>query len=136
MNSRLLLMLCLGLTTLTALAADSALRPEPTSPPRSPQEARERFMKRYDKNGDGQISDEERKTMIEERRKENEAREKERLKKYDKNGDGKLDDTERAAAREDFLKARRAATNNVPPTPTTPAPAPATPQPNAKTDAR
>lgn len=129
-------MLCLGFTTIATPAAETTLRPEAAPPPRSPQEARERFMKRYDKNGDGQISEEERKAMIEERRKENEAREKERLKKYDKNGDGKLDDTERAAAREDFLKARRASTHNVPAPPAAAAPKPAAKQPDGKTEAK
>jgi hypothetical protein len=45
-------------------------------------------IKKYDKDSDGQLSREEMRAMMEERRKELE-------KKYDANGDGKLDDEER-----------------------------------------
>ncbi|MBT3201615.1 MAG: hypothetical protein HN350_17065 [Phycisphaerales bacterium] len=50
------------------------------------------FMKKYDKDGDGKLSDEERNAMREEFRKR--ARE-----RYDKNKDGKLSDEERKAMR-------------------------------------
>jgi hypothetical protein len=57
----------------------------------------EEFMlKRYDKNGDGKLDDEEKAAMKKDRE--------EQLKKYDKNGNGKLDDDEKAALREDLKK--------------------------------
>ena len=59
------------------------------------------FLKKYDKNGDGQLSSEERRdgyrAMGEERRKQFTAR-------YDKNKDGKLDEQERGAIRADMIK--------------------------------
>ena len=57
----------------------------------------EEFMlKKYDKNGDGKLDDEEKAAMKKDRE--------EQVKKYDKNGDGKLDEEERAAMRADLKK--------------------------------
>ena len=58
---------------------------------------RSEIFKKYDKNGDGKLDDEERAAL----RKDREA---EMLKKYDKNGDGKLDDGERQAMRAQMKK--------------------------------
>lgn len=56
----------------------------------------ELILKKYDKNGNGKLDEDERAAMKKDREEE--------LKKYDKNGDGKLDETEKAAMREDLKK--------------------------------
>jgi len=61
------------------------------------------FMKKYDKDGDGKLSEAERNAMRDNFRKE-------ALKKYDKNGDGELSDEERQAMRRDRGGAWREAT--------------------------
>lgn len=58
------------------------------------------LLKRFDKDGDGQLSKDEKKAMHEELKKEREA---ELLKKFDKDGDGKLSPEEKKAA-EEWLK--------------------------------
>jgi len=63
----------------------------------------EAFMKKYDKDGDGKLSDEERKAIGEGYRKR-------AIEKYDKNGDGKLSDEERKAMRRGRGGAWQAAT--------------------------
>lgn len=77
---------------------------------------RARLVKRFDKDGDGKLNDEEKAAMdrfIEERRNNNSSRERrgnhhgrreEMLKKYDKDEDGKLSDEERKAMLEDRAK--------------------------------
>jgi Ca2+-binding EF-hand superfamily protein len=62
---------------------------------------RAEILKKFDKNGDGQLDETEKAAAREETRKK---REEERLKKYDKNGDGKLDDAEKETMREDLKK--------------------------------
>ena len=52
------------------------------------------LMKKFDKDGDGKLSDEEKA----EARKAMEARRKEMIGKFDKDGDGKLNEEERKAA--------------------------------------
>lgn len=61
-------------------------------------------LKQFDKDGDGKLNDEERKTMMEARKTMGENMRKAREKEFDKNGDGKLDDTEKAA----MMEARKA----------------------------
>jgi hypothetical protein len=114
MKTTIIVALTLSLMGLFASAADGEKK---SVPPLVPEDGRGRFLKKYDKNGDGQIDEAERTAAMQERRKEIEAREKERIKKYDKNGNGKLDDDERAAAREDFQKQRgqTGETNSRPP---------------------
>ena len=60
---------------------------------------RAEMMKKYDKDGDGKLSQEERKASMADRRAE-------MMKKFDKDGDGKLSEEERAAARKS-MGARR-----------------------------
>jgi hypothetical protein len=55
------------------------------------------MLKKFDKDGDGKLSPEEMKTA-------NEARHAEMIKRFDKDGDGKLSDDEKKAARESFMK--------------------------------
>jgi hypothetical protein len=54
------------------------------------------MLKKYDKNTNGKLDDDEKAAMKKDRE--------EAMKKYDKNGDGKLDDTEKAAQKEDQKK--------------------------------
>ena len=58
---------------------------------------REEILKKFDKDGDGKLSQEERQAMREDRKAEIEARHADMIKKFDKDGDGKLSDEERAA---------------------------------------
>jgi len=58
--------------------------------------AEEAALKKYDKNANGKLDDEEKAAMKKDRE--------EMIKKYDKNGDGKLDDAEKAAQKEDAKK--------------------------------
>src|SRR5438093_2212209 len=90
MKNILAITLGLSLSGLLAPAADN--EPKPTVP-----SSREEILKKYDKNGDGKLDEEERAAL----RKDREA---DLLKKYDKNGDGKLDENERQAMREEMRK--------------------------------
>ncbi len=93
-----ILILALGLAlSSTFLQAEDA----PADKVKKAEARRAEMLKKYDKNGDGQLDETEKAAAQEERRKE---REQERLKKYDKNGDGKLDETEKEAMREDLKK--------------------------------
>lgn len=65
---------------------------------------RAEMLKKYDKDGDGKLSDEERRAMFADRKAAIEKQHRELEKKFDKNGDGKLDDQERAAMRADMQK--------------------------------
>jgi Ca2+-binding EF-hand superfamily protein len=58
-----------------------------------------RMVKKFDKDGDGKLSDEERKAMEEARLAKVEEMKKQAIAKFDKDGDGKLNDEEKAAAR-------------------------------------
>jgi len=92
MKKLLLIALSLSVTGLMALAADGEKKERPAG------NARAEMLKKYDKNSNGKIDDDEREAM----RKDREA---EAIKKFDKNGDGKLDDSEREAARAERRKA-------------------------------
>lgn len=72
--------------------ARQGLRQGPGFPP----EAQEKILQKFDKDGDGKLSKEERKEMMDER--------KALLEKFDADGDGKLNDEERAKLQE-HLKA-------------------------------
>ena len=60
---------------------------------------RQELLKRFDKNGDGRLDEEERAAARNRRGKRGKGRFAEVLKKFDKDGDGKLNDEERAQAR-------------------------------------
>jgi EF hand len=92
-----------------AAAQDPAAPPPPPpaeagKPPRGDRPQREippALLKKYDKDADGKLSPEERKTMQDERKAE-------MLKKYDKDGDGKLSEEENKTMREDQQAKRKA----------------------------
>lgn len=58
------------------------------------------IIAKFDKDGDGKLSEDERAAMKEARKTMMEARKKEILAQFDKDGDGKLNDEEKAAAKE------------------------------------
>ena len=72
-------------------------RPERKLPPE--------IVDKFDKDGDGELNEDERKAAREARRDKMKERREEMLKKYDADGDGKLDEEERKVARE-AMKAR------------------------------
>lgn len=75
---------------------------------------KEAMLKKFDKDGDGKLSDEEKAAMkaeMQKRRGEggkgpDAARRAEMMKKFDKDGDGKLSEEERAAMRAEMQKKR------------------------------
>jgi Ca2+-binding EF-hand superfamily protein len=95
MKKMLLITLGLSLSGFLSQAADGDGKPA------APQ-SREEIIKKYDKNGDGKLDQDERAALMKDRQAES-------LKKYDKNGDGKLDESELQARREDVRKQRDAA---------------------------
>jgi hypothetical protein len=92
MKTLLTIILGLSLGTLLAQAADGEAKPKPA--PTLPD-----WVKKYDKNGDGKLDQEERAVLQKERQAE-------MLKKYDKNGDGILDEAERKARADETRKVR------------------------------
>ena len=92
MKTVLTFILALGLGSLLAQAAEG--EPKPKVAPVLPD-----WVKKYDKNGDGKLDQEERAALQKDRQEE-------MLKKYDKNGDGKLDEAERNARAEELRKGR------------------------------
>lgn len=66
----------------------------------APRELPPEIVKKYDKDGDGKLNEEETKTAREALQAEREAARKKMIEKFDKDGDGKLNDEERKAARE------------------------------------
>src|SRR5262249_40726685 len=68
--------------------------------------SREALIKKYDKNGDGQLDEQEKEAAKKElqgkRGDAGAGNKRELLKKYDKNGDGKLDEQEREAAQKEL----------------------------------
>lgn len=78
------------------LALFGGLAAKAADAPEGKKKIEEFMLKKYDKNGDGKLDDEEKAAMKKDRE--------EQVKKYDKNGDGKLDEEERAAMRADLKK--------------------------------
>ena len=76
-------------------------------PKRSDRPIAQEMLKKFDKDGDGKLSDEERKAMREDMRAVHEKREAEMLKKFDTDGDGKLSDEEKKARRETMAAKRK-----------------------------
>ena len=74
-------------------------------PPRM-MDMRAQALKEFDKDGDGKLSDDERKAMMEARKTMMEKLMKEREKEFDKDGDGKLNDEERKAMLEKVRQRR------------------------------
>lgn len=99
MKTSLVLTLALSLTALGAVAADGEKKPAPGTPPPAAAPRLPDALKKYDKNGDGKLDEEERKTFQKERQAEI-------MKKYDTNNDGKLDEKERQVLMEDRKKER------------------------------
>jgi EF hand len=60
------------------------------------------MQKKFDKNGDGQLDDAEKKALMEAVGGKQKSRQQQLKEKLDTNCDGKIDDTERAAAKEAF----------------------------------
>lgn len=98
MKTSLVLTLALSLTAFVAGAADGEKKPTQTPPPAGGAKLPE-ALKKYDKNGDGKLDEEERKAFQKERQAD-------LMKKYDTNNDGKLDEKERQALIEDRKKER------------------------------
>ncbi len=86
-------------TCMIVSAQDSTTTPQRPNRPHGPPSAE--MIKKFDKDGDGKLSDEERKAMQEAGKAKREEHQKAMLAKYDKDGDGKLSDEERAAAKAD-----------------------------------
>jgi hypothetical protein len=96
----------ISLASWVARGADEEKKPTPPAAPAPPAGlsgmSRADMMKKYDKNGDGKLDEQERAAISKDRQAEI-------LKKYDKDKDGKLDDNERNAMREDMKKQREEA---------------------------
>jgi Ca2+-binding EF-hand superfamily protein len=103
MNKSLLIALTLCVAGLVAFGADEEKKEKKA------EKARAEALKKYDKNANGKIDDDEREAMRKERRAESAAA---ALKKFDKNGDGKLDDSEREAAKAERRKDKKPADDN------------------------
>ncbi len=87
------------LITLAAMIGTCSFAAAQGQPNRPDRPIPPEMLKKYDKDGDGKLSDEERKTMRDEMKATREA---EMLKKYDKDGDGKLSDEEKATMQADL----------------------------------
>jgi len=79
-------------TCVFASAQDKSMKEE-----KSKKELSAKTIKKYDKNGDGKLSEEEAKAMAEEKKEIAEKRHEEKLKNYDTDGNGKLSDEEKIA---------------------------------------
>jgi hypothetical protein len=102
MKRIVLIAACLSLSwALNCSAADATA----TTPETKKEGAKEKpvpaaVLKKYDKNKDGKLDDQEKAAWKADQKKQRE----EQLKKYDKNKDGKLDAEEKAAMKEDLKK--------------------------------
>ncbi|RYD23304.1 MAG: hypothetical protein EOP88_04645 [Verrucomicrobiaceae bacterium] len=86
------------LLTAVVLASTAAFASaQDEKPKREPRQIPAEVLKKYDKDGDGKLSEDERKALQSDRKAEQEKI----LKKYDKDGDGKLSEEERKALRAD-----------------------------------
>jgi hypothetical protein len=83
-------MIASALVTVASAQAPEGPKPERKGPQGGPPAE---MIAKFDKDGDGKLSDEEKKAMME-------ARKKQMLTKFDKDGDGKLSDEEKKAMRE------------------------------------
>jgi len=92
MKTVLTIILGLGLGSLLVQAAEGEPKPKPAR-------ALPDSVKKYDKNGDGKLDQDEIAALRKDRQEE-------MLKKYDKNGDGKLDEAESKVRAEELRKGR------------------------------
>ena len=133
MKKMLAMTLALSLGGLIAGAAEGENKPKPVIPaPGAPPAGVSRIpeaYKKYDKNGDGKLDEEERKPLQMERQALAKQRQEDLLKKYDKNTDGQLDEAEkkvmledRKKERDEMLKKRQAQGGPTPTAPVAPAP--------------
>jgi hypothetical protein len=96
-NAQLILIAALSLTAWTAAGQEDGGRPGLGGPGRG-----KRLLERFDKDGYGKLSPEEKKAAFEQFKASHPELCQKLLQKFDKNGDGKLDENERAAAKEAF----------------------------------
>jgi Ca2+-binding EF-hand superfamily protein len=96
------------LIMLAALVGTCSLATAQDKPERPKRPIPEEVLKKYDKDGDGKLSEAEHKVMAEERKAMGEKRRLEALKKYDKDADGKLSEAERQTMREEMEATRKA----------------------------
>jgi Ca2+-binding EF-hand superfamily protein len=103
------------LAIVTAAASVRAEEKAPAAAPDFPKRVNmgAEALKQFDKDGDGKLSEDERKAMMEARKAMGDKMRLAHEKEFDKNGDGKLDDAEKAAMmearktmREQFMQAR------------------------------
>jgi Ca2+-binding EF-hand superfamily protein len=91
-------LITLGALIGTCTFAAAQEQPQPQRPERGQRQVSPEMLKKFDKDSDGKLSDDERKAM-------REANQAEMLKKYDKDGDGKLNDEEKKV-RDDEMAAK------------------------------
>jgi hypothetical protein len=89
-------LIAIGVLAGSCLAVQAQDQPERKGRPGPPPE----MMKQFDKDGDGQLSEEERKAMREKMQSRMEEQRKEMLEKFDADKDGKLSPEEREKARD------------------------------------
>jgi hypothetical protein len=92
------------LAIVTAAASVRAEEKAPAAAPDFPKRVNmgAEALKQFDKDGDGKLSEDERKAMMEARKAMGDKMRLAHEKEFDKNGDGKLDDAERATMMESF----------------------------------
>lgn len=82
-------------------------RPERKGPKMTPEQRsahHAEMIKKFDKDGDGKLSEEEKTAMKSERKEKGKNRRAEMIKKFDKDGDGKLSEEEKTATRKEMKK--------------------------------
>lgn len=103
--TRQIVILRAALLGLALFASAAALRAEGSDKPEKKAEkpVPAEVMKKYDKDGDGKLSPEEKAAWKADREAEKQAM----LEKYDKDGDGKLNEEEKAAMKADRSKEKK-----------------------------
>jgi EF hand len=96
------------LIMLAALVGTCSLATAQDKPEHSKRPIPEEILKKYDKDGDGKLSEAEHTAMAADRKAMGEKRRQEALKKYDKDGDGKLSEAERQTMRDEMEATRKA----------------------------
>ena len=96
---KLLITLAL-LTGFALIAAEGEERQHKGPKHKGPKANKEEILKKFDKDGDGKLSEDERAAVREAMKAKMDAKKAEILAKFDKDGNGELSEDERAAARE------------------------------------